>query len=233
MRGGRLKDGHNNMKQLRRLWHCSVATRTKKVVKNATLVAGKLHIELRNKIFPEATDRSLPRLYRELHAKTMFAGVTWKNSYELFAASIPNLEQQIILDFGCGPRGGIAEFLGDQRVISYDPYVQAYSTPPWNRRFDVLFSSDVLEHLSIAAIKQFTDNVLACRPKYIFLNISTRSADKTFAKGTNVHLTVKPTRWWQKKLNGYWGQNYSCVVLRDGRDECTLLFQRLNADQLS
>src|SRR5215213_8430850 len=97
--------------------------------------------------------RKVAGLYRELHAKKLFEGIAWKNVYELFAESIPDLSNKTILDFGCGPRGGLAEFLGDQKVISYDPYIEAYSTLPWSRRFDVLFSSDVLEHLPMHAVE--------------------------------------------------------------------------------
>lgn len=174
----------------------------------------------------QAPVKQLPRLYREMHAKKSFVGLTWKNSYELLYQSIPNLTQYKIVDFGCGPRGGLREELGPERVISYDPYVEAFSNPPWNQKFDVLFSSDVLEHLPLGAIESFADNVARCAPKYIFLNISTRSADKTFSNGANVHLTVEPTSWWQETLNGCWGKHYESRVLRDQVDECTLLFKR-------
>lgn len=159
-----------------------------------------------------------------MHAKHLFVGLTWKNSYDLLCAYVPNLERHKIVDFGCGPRGGLREELGAERVISYDPYVEAFSKPPWDQDFDVLFSSDVLEHLPMTAIEEFAENVARCAPKYVFLNISTRSAEKTFSNGANVHLTVEPTHWWCDQLNQFWRISYTCMTLRDTSDECTLLF---------
>lgn len=175
---------------------------------------------------PQSTLERLPSLYREMHEKQLFVGLTWKNSYDLLRTSIPDLERYKIVDFGCGPRGGLREALGPERVISYDPYVEVFSESPWDQSFDVLFSSDVLEHLPLQAIQEFTTQVARCAPKYIFLNISTRSAEKSFSDGANVHLTVQPTRWWQETLSGFWGKHYECRVLRDQIDECTLLFSR-------
>jgi hypothetical protein len=186
---------------------------------------------IRAAVFSRRAQQQLPRLYREMHKKGLFIGETWKNSYELFAASIPNLHDCRILDFGCGPRGGLGELLGEGQVISYDPYIGRYSRPPWDQPFDVLFSTDVLEHLPRAEISDFAERVLACFPKFIFLNISTRAADKKFSNGANVHVTVKPTSWWIATLNRFWSKNYTCAVVRDEPDECTLLFKARNEDR--
>ena len=142
--------------------------------------------------------------------------------------SIPKLEQKTILDFGCGPLGGLVEKLGTGSVISYDPYVPKVATPPWNRNFDVLFSSDVLEHLTLQDVRAFAKNVRRSRPQFVFLNISTRRADKTFSNGRNVHLTVHPMNWWCDTLNHFWKHLYNCRVLRDRFDECTLLYTRID-----
>jgi hypothetical protein len=173
----------------------------------------------------EVSPADLPALYREMHAKALFPGVTWRGLFESFAAAIPDLERRTILDFGCGPRGGLSERLPGQ-VIAYDPYVDAHSASPWERPFDVVFSSDVLEHLPQSEIENFASNVRRSRPEFVFLNISTRSAHKTFSNGVNVHLTVKPTRWWLDTLGAYWNDEYDCQVVRDQADECTLLFAR-------
>jgi hypothetical protein len=74
-------------------------------------------------------------------------------------------------------------------------------------------------------IFQFAANVLKAQPEYIFLNVSTRSAHKTFSTGENVHLTVRPTAWWRDTFQQRWRGSYSCRVLRDENDECTLLFE--------
>jgi len=171
-------------------------------------------------------EEDLPGLYREMHAKRLFPGITWRGVLDLFASVVPGLERRTVLDFGCGPRGGLAEHLGADRVVSYDPYVEAYSASPWDRPFDVVFSSDVLEHLPQADIRAFAAQVRQSSPEYIFLNISTREAHKTFSNGANVHVTVKPTAWWRATLGVHWDDDYACRVLRDDAEECTLLFER-------
>jgi hypothetical protein len=171
-------------------------------------------------------DDALPVLYREMHAKGLFPGVAWRSVFETFAAAIPDLERRIILDFGCGPRGGLAEQLKPGQVVSYDPYVERYSEPPWSQSFDVVFSSDVLEHLPQREIEVFAVNVFRCRPEFVFVNISTRPAHKTFSSGENVHVTVKPATWWQNTLGRFWRPAYDCRVLLEQPAECALLFTR-------
>ena len=173
-----------------------------------------------------ASPEALPALYREMHAKGLFPGVTWRSILQCFTAAIPDLDDHVILDFGCGPRGGLSEQFGPDRVVAYDPYVEAYSALPWERHFDVVFSSDVLEHLLPQHIEEFASNVLRALPQFIFLNISTREAHKTFSDGVNVHVTVKPSGWWRDTFNRFWGQTYEYRLLREEFDECTILFTR-------
>jgi hypothetical protein len=167
----------------------------------------------------------LPALYREMHAKGQFAGVAWRSAFESFTAMVPDLERRTILDFGCGPRGGLAEQLPG-RVISYDPYVDAYAGSPWEQPFDVVFSSDVLEHLLQEDVETFASNVRRARPEFIFLHISTRSAHKTFSNGVNVHVTVQPASWWRHTLGRFWDAEYEARLLREDEETCTLFFQR-------
>ena len=171
------------------------------------------------------TSAQLPTLYREMHASGQFAGVAWKSVFDAFATAVPDLERRTTLDFGCGPRGGLAEQLPG-RVISYDPHVDAYASPPWDRAFDVVFSSDVLEHLLPEDVEAFAANVRGALPEFIFLNISTRAAHKTFSNGVNVHVTVRPTQWWLDTLSRSWKTEYEGRLLQEDFESCTLLFER-------
>ena len=168
----------------------------------------------------------LPTAYRAIPGQSLFSSRTRPKSYDLLVASIPRLNQYRIVDFGCGPSGGLAEVLGRERVIPYDPSVGGYDAPPWDRPFDVFFSSEVLEHMPLAEIRDLCVKLLTSRPLYIFLTISTGDAEKTFPDRTNVHLTVKPTTWWRNTFDGYWSSIYRSAVLREKRGECTLMFRR-------
>jgi hypothetical protein len=197
----------------------------------ARLAIKTLRMVMRKDVAVTPPDDALPVLYREMHAKGLFPGVAWRSIFETFAAAIPDLERRTILDFGCGPRGGLAEQLKPGQVVSYDPYVETYSKPPWNQSFDVVFSSDVLEHLPQREIEVFAANVFRCRPEFVFLNISTRPAHKTFSSGENVHVTVKPATWWQNTLGTFWSPAYDCRVLLEHPGECALLFTRRGVEK--
>jgi len=150
----------------------------------------------------------LPGWYRDLHAEGKFPGDTFHAHLPALAALLGERTGLSVLDFGCGPRGGLAsvpEF--PHTVRGYDPYVPAFADDPWSRRYDVVFSSDALEHLLVPQLATFLDDVAAASPWLVFLAVATRSASKTFPNGLNVHLIVEPASWWlgyvQARLPGY------------------------------
>ncbi len=134
-------------------------------------------------------------LYQQLHGEGKFKGVTWRAHLEDFRRAVPNLASKRILDYGCGPRGGLAEEFGEN-VISHDPYVERYAALPWQQKFDVVFSSDVLEHMPLLECSQFLQRVRTSQAEHVFLVISTRRASKRLPNGANAHLTVKSADWW-------------------------------------
>lgn len=140
--------------------------------------------------------------YRELHSARAFAGTTWRRYRNAFLAFLgPRAPgRPLILDFGCGPAGGIAAEPG-LNVVAYDPYVEAYAAEPWGEPFEAFFSADVLEHLPEDAISDLA--VRLCEAgscKRAFAGVSTRPAEKTFPDGSNLHLIVRPADWWRLRL---------------------------------
>ena len=89
----------------------------------------------------------LDGLNRQMHDQGRFKGVTWQQSLGEFQHLVPESESKLILDFGCGPCGGLTAHAG-LRVVAYDPYVKQYASSPWGQPLDVVFSSDVLEHMT-------------------------------------------------------------------------------------
>ena len=102
--------------------------------------------------------------YLEMHRRGEFGGQTWKSHFQVLQSLIPNLEDLRIVDFGCGPLGGLQQFL-PTAVIPYDPFVEQYSEPPWTTPFDVLFSSDVLEHVPVREIHSLLVTIRNCSPR--------------------------------------------------------------------
>lgn len=165
--------------------------------------------------------------YRQMHAKRAFPGHSWKTHFETLRHCVPEIEELRIVDFGCGPNGGLAEFLPDN-VISFDPYVERFNKEPWDTDFDVLFSSDVLEHVPQRDVAPFLDNVRKSAPSYVFLNVSTRKAFKTLPDGTNAHITIKPAKWWLSRVGEGLGERFECSYASEDllRAEVTLCFNR-------
>jgi hypothetical protein len=172
-------------------------------------------------------DEYYASLYRDMHGYGAFRGLTWMKQVETLERTIENIGSMRILDFGCGPLGGLARKYGDS-VLPYDPFVAKFSDCPWHRQFDVCFSSDVLEHMKVKDVDEFLRQVRATEAHYVFLNISTRRAKKNLPNGTNAHLTVRPAEWWLRRIaRGLGGSFRPVLAINDLlRSEVTVCFSR-------
>lgn len=167
------------------------------------------------------------KLNREMHAHGAFPGHSWRAHIEALERFVPDLRQKTILDYGCGPLGGLRQEFGE-RVIAYDPFVEAFSSPPWARPFDVVFSSDVFEHIPAGEIPPLLEKIRQSQARYVFLNISTRRAYKALPNRANAHLTVRPARWWLNTLTRALAPEFRPALAEDDllRDEGTFCFER-------
>jgi len=178
------------------------------------------------------------RQYTQLHAAGMFKTRRSDRHCQMLKQLIPDMTGMRVLDFGCGGAGGIRRVLGDC-VVPYDPFVAEFASPPWNKEIDVVFSSDVLEHLTVAEVNEFLDNVSRLSPSYVYLNVSTRSAFKTLPNGANAHLTVRPAIWWLESVQRRLGKSYECIHGTSDLlvDEVTVCFKQTglsqNADKMT
>lgn len=132
--------------------------------------------------------------YTAKHGVREFKGKTWKKHLPLFQSVVPRSGELRVLDFGCGPLGGIGSAM--QNVISYDPFVAAYAADPWGQRVDAIFSADVMEHMAIHQLDDFLGKIRERGIGHVFLVVSLRKATKQFSDGTNVHVTVRDREWW-------------------------------------
>jgi hypothetical protein len=166
-------------------------------------------------------------LYVEMHNRNAFPGCSWTAHVDDFLRVVPAEARQRILDFGCGPKGGLMERFGEA-VLPYDPHVEKYSGLPWGRTFESVFSSDVLEHMSLLKIREFFDNIRDSSARYVFLNVSTRKAFKTLPDGSNAHLTIKPASWWIMFASEQLGTTFEPILAREDllRSEVTMCLRR-------
>jgi hypothetical protein len=178
-------------------------------------------------------DDKLPTLYKELHANGAFQGLSCRDHVQDFKSFLTFRKSGAVLDYGCGPLGGIKGHV-PSTVIPYDPYVPEFSADPWEKKFDVFFSSDVFEHIPEQQLYGLLRRLCKHRQiKLIFLVISTRHANKTFSNGVNVHLTVRSAEWWHGFLVGVLGLHFVPELIKvDGMNAtCTFGFHRKEEDE--
>ena len=77
-----------------------------------------------------------------------------------------------------------------------------FSAKP-DRRFDLVISTDVLEHIPEESIDKILKDIFNYSDQWVFLTICTREAREILPNGMNAHATVKPEEWWNDKLKDY------------------------------
>ena len=113
-----------------------------------------------------------------------------------------------IIDYGCG-KGGVTlalqEAYPDMTVQGYDPGNSNFNTRP-EGTFDMLVSSDVLEHIEPVFLENVLKHMNELFTKVAFLIIATSPAKKFLPDGRNAHLIVENPGWWkpliEKHING-------------------------------
>ena len=137
--------------------------------------------------------------YQKLHnKKNFFKGDSLKPHIQEIHDLIKQTGAKSVLDYGCGKarlhRKGRTSHWGVE-VSFYDPAVEAFSKKP-DGFFDGVICTDVLEHIPEEELEGVLKDIFQYTVKFVFLSISTKLADKKFPDGTNVHVTVKPEKWW-------------------------------------
>jgi hypothetical protein len=145
-----------------------------------------------------------PNQYKELHENS--TGYDTGGNY--FAPTILELADRhgckSILDFGCG-KGGLMRRLtrdrSDLTVWGYDPFSpNEQITEMPTRDFDMVVSTDMLEHVEEDDVPCVLGQMALMRSKVMLLVVSNRWAHQFLPDGNNAHATVKPLEWWQVKI---------------------------------
>lgn len=176
---------------------------------------------------------SLGPMYTEMHSKGLFLGQTWTRHIDRFVEFLGDAhlsaDEHLVLDYGCGSKGGLLEATlpPGMRVLAYDPFVEAYAMAPWDERFDVFFSCDVLEHLPLHEImdlllrlRKHHSSVVEC----LYFSVSCRPANKSLPNGLNAHLTVHPASWWFGLFTGVFAGHYRVTLATHDLTDDTAVF---------
>jgi hypothetical protein len=97
--------------------------------------------------------------------------------------------------------------LPDKNITGYDPANAEFDCPIDDKVYDLIYSSDVLEHVEPEFIDQ-TLAYLSTKSKYIYHLIALSLAKLILADGRNAHLIQETPEWWKQK---FIDQGYSVI----------------------
>lgn len=138
--------------------------------------------------------------YELMHKKNTFSGQVIYAHLKEIKHIIAHYNITSLLDYGCAKgRAHKKEKLLDN-VTLYDPYVKEYSIKPAGT-FDMVICTDVMEHVPEDEVGKTLAELINYTDKVLFLSICTKKANKTFANGNNLHITIKPKEWWEEMLS--------------------------------
>jgi hypothetical protein len=106
-----------------------------------------------------------------------------------------------ILDYGCGKaQHWPTQWQG--RITGYDPAYAPYAARPTGL-YDMVICTDVLEHVPASAVDWVIRDIFEYREKWVYLCICTRASGKRLPDGSNKHVTIQPSSWWDQRLASY------------------------------
>lgn len=146
--------------------------------------------------------------YRDLN-RSLHENPKYGTNGHRYAGSVATLCENnnlsSVLDYGCG-KGTFAETLrrdfdSSLDIREYDPCIPGKDQEPVIS--DLVFSSDVLEHIEPDLIENVVAHMAKLARKMGFLIVNTKPALKTLPDGRNAHLIIEDAEWWQAMFEGY------------------------------
>lgn len=145
-------------------------------------------------------------LNRKLHKRgeTIFAGHSIVPHLPKIAKLVERHRALNLLDYGCGKATqyrdlAVHKSWGGIKPVLFDVGVPRFSVRP-ETIFDGVICTDVMEHIAEEDVDSILQDVITFAAKFVFLSISTVPAKKWTDSGENVHLTVRPSNWWEAKI---------------------------------
>jgi hypothetical protein len=120
---------------------------------------------------------------------------------------IRQYEIKTVLDYGagqCSLEPAIKNIWRNWKIAwtNYDPAHPDIAELP-EGKFDLVVSTDVLEHVEPERLEAVLDNIHGYAQKYVFLQISCREAAAVMPDGRNAHLIVQEREWWIEKVQAH------------------------------
>ena len=136
-----------------------------------------------------------------LHSRSKFG--SGEDIPAVVSEMLENSNINSILDFGSG-KGytsvAIAEKFPNIELYTYDPVTSPIKLP---KSVDMIYSSDVLEHVEPELIDETLADLFDRASKYQYHLIACHPAKKTLNDGRNAHLIIETPEWWKQKLETF------------------------------
>ena len=147
--------------------------------------------------------------YKEYHKNpTKYPGSSFEKEIPFIKNLMNEVKPKTLLDFGCG-KGLQYSTCQLERLLPkfekltlYDPAVPQFSEKPKDKRFDLIYSTDVMEHIPEYDIPNVFDYIFK-HAKSVYLAIHTGPDFAILPNGENAHCTQKPIEWWEEKIKPY------------------------------
>lgn len=155
-------------------------------------------------------------MYSELHNnQKVFPGTSIKSYVSEIAQCVRLYRPRNLLDYGSGKGfqylvGRVHENWGGLLPHCYDVGVRQLAEKP-KGPFDGVICTDVMEHIDEPDVNEILADIFSMVParddggtSFAFFAIACRpAARKRLPDGRDVHLTVKPPEFWEKKLESF------------------------------
>ena len=141
-------------------------------------------------------------LYKELHEQDLGYGASTAHHFDKIKKFISEQNPKSILDFGCG-KGSLENLISKEfngiLIHGYDPAIDSKSKIELPE-YEMLLSTDVLEHLYEDEIAPIFEEMISLNPKSMYHLICHRAAYQILPDGTNAHKTIETPEWWFEKI---------------------------------
>lgn len=149
--------------------------------------------------------------YVEVYEKNPNYGKDGGVLFDIVASIIRKNNINSVFDFGCGPNCILLKKLKNAFpktiLLGYDPAAIGEKQSDlvkneidFSLKFDMIVSTDCLEHIPSDELQQCWSIFNTIRPKFMFHAICTRKAGQILSDGTNAHKTVESANWWKLEM---------------------------------
>ncbi len=172
-------------------------------------------------------------VYEQLYRQGYHSDLNFSNAKDLVAWVLENLQFSSVLDVGCSSGWALEKFSeAGKQVAGLDPsptaieYCRgrgidavtgcAHQLPFTEGQFELVLSTDCLEHLNIQHVAGAIREMHRVASRFLALKICPHVDQGEWKQvvGHDLHLTVKPIRWWVTEFLKPGGK----VVHFDNRD---------------